>query len=1172
MFTVYGSRLEKSNDVYLPSGRYITIDQDSFTGSAPITPYSWKRGTQVLDGNYASSFLNNFSPIDGEWHVVSDSSVGKLDAEIYVSESKLINATGYTGDDTTGRGTQTRPYATIQRAVKETWKASDYTIYVNGTLTATSSETGDGKGNLQNIPDNTFVKATSITLSGSNSATINANSKGSALTISKAIPVTIKNIKITGGSAANGGGILVNGVKAASLTLTTGTLITANTATKSGGGIYFAGTSVTGGTANLTMNDTAKIDGNTASGTGSNDGGGGVYLSYANLCMSGKSVIGDTSGSAAATSDSTGHSNTGYYGGGVYAYTGGNVYVGYENTGTTDNAYTTSYGILHNYSSRGGGGINISDNAKLYLAYGSISKNGAGDSGGAVTIQTSGSMTMSGGAMALNSGVAGGAVAVVGTFEMTGGTIGNASKTTPATGSSACSNYASDNTLGGGAIWAVAGSTVTVTGGTIAYNYSKNGGAIYASGSSSTSKATVNLGGGTIKYNGSTSGGGVYIQPYAEVKLYGSGVIDANQATYGGGVFVGGTSTTGRGKLLIYGDGLIGKSGNSPVDTSDNTKYGNKANYGGGICSTGTVCIGYSSWNSDTSNTKTTCSGGVRRNYSTGSGGGIYAEQDYIYLHAGQIAYNYAAGDGGGIAFKQNSSWAYLTMDGGYISNNNGSQYLNGGGVYADHGSITMTGGSISSNKANYGGGVYIINDSKLYVKSGASISSNECTSSGGAVFAETDSSGGIYMYGSGEIPKDASKKNTVYLAPQSANATKIRIMEDMSPANRILLEGNSSYFYKANYTALTVGGSVNLTNNYTFFEINSTSWCVCCDGTIQPVTYLTSSNIASFTPTASTEYNFKIASGVTSVQLNSFFENLCNSEINTSKTMILASSTLDLSEVSLASLSMTFDKANLVVQPFKMVVLPASVSATQLTNSRLVWCLSGAMDFSVPPTNTSLCSENGIVYNKSKTKLVLYPGNKTGLSLPTLPNTLTTIGENSFSCAQNLSTVNIPNTVTTIESGAFRYGKITSVSIPTSISSIPMECFLGCENLATVQLPNTLTTINSRAFQQCGISSININNGALTTIDYNAFDRGFSSTTNVTLTVPSTVKLVGSNAFASNSKLSLSFYTTSGWKKRSLSDPDIEENWTNATTSDMTGSNFTSLSGSMHNYYVKHN
>ena len=797
---------EKQNDVYLSSAtKYITVN-GTLSGSgkiASVTPSTWTRGTQVLDGTYAATYYESFKCTDTEWSVgynaggdwsLTTDLKKRIGADIYVASSLTSGhnrASGISAPSATQSeriGTKAKPYNSISEGVNACWNSGyPFTIKVSGKIS----------GADQTIPAATTTtgRASAITIEGvtgnasdsiDRGLTSAPTSGGSALTISTTTPVTLTKIKITGGySKTNGGGILVNGLKGASLTLTTGALITANTATKSGGGIYFAGTSATGGTANLIMNDTAKIDGNTASGTGSNEGGGGVYLSYANLCMSGKSVIGDTSGSAAATSASSGHSNTGNYGGGVYAYTGGNVYVGYKTTGTTDNAYTTSCGILHNYSSKGGGGINVSDNAKLYLAYGSISKNGAGDSGGAVTIQTTGSMTMSGGAMALNSGVAGGAVAVVGTFEMTGGTIGNASKSTPATGATACSNYASSSTLGGGAIWAIAGSTVTVTDGTIAYNYaSGNGGAIHASGESGKT-TTINLGGGSVYANAAVkNGGGVYNGSYSS--------------------------------LFMYSSALIGKVDGVSSAASSATACSNTAVYGGGIYNeSGSVYLGYK-----TTSSTNDLSGGVCYNYATGSdsevatgggGGGISSVGGTVLIRAGNVSYNGCVDGGGGLYLK------------------NGSNYK-------------ITGGEIKSNKAQTGGGLYVY--SGEVSMSGGKFVSNVLTGTaagnmGGAVFLLPGGPGVFKMSGTAYLPCTGQRENDICFAgnndgtsklivtgkltlPSGATTTKVARLTGAN-ASRVLFDytGTDSTFVKE-------------ANKFDVSYLSNTSYIIYSDGKLK--------------------------------------------------------------------------------------------------------------------------------------------------------------------------------------------------------------------------------------------------------------------------------------------------------------------------------------------------
>ena len=64
----------------------------------------------------------------------------------------------------------------------------------------------------------------------------------------------------------------------------------------------------------------------------------------------------------------------------------------------------------------------------------------------------------------------------------------------------------------------------------------------------------------------------------------------------------------------------------------------------------------------------------------------------------------------------------------------------------------------------------------------------------------------------------------------------------------------------------------------------------------------------------------------------------------------------------------------------------------------------------------------------------------------------VTSIGENAFSCSDNLISVMIPNSVISIGSNAlFRCYSLTSVTIPNSVTSIGDYAFFGCENLKNV-------------------------------------------------------------------------------------------------------------------------
>ena len=100
--------------------------------------------------------------------------------------------------------------------------------------------------------------------------------------------------------------------------------------------------------------------------------------------------------------------------------------------------------------------------------------------------------------------------------------------------------------------------------------------------------------------------------------------------------------------------------------------------------------------------TFTMTGGAISDNTATTGGGALDIENGYATISGGTISGNVvtsASGFGGGIYLKA----ANLTMSGGELSNNRAN---NGGGIYVDNsGFITMTGGTISNNVATANGG-----------------------------------------------------------------------------------------------------------------------------------------------------------------------------------------------------------------------------------------------------------------------------------------------------------------------------------------------------------------------------------------------------------------------------------------------------------------------------------
>lgn len=128
-------------------------------------------------------------------------------------------------------------------------------------------------------------------------------------------------------------------------------------------------------------------------------------------------------------------------------------------------------------------------------------------------------------------------------------------------------------------------------------------------------------------------------------------------------------------------------------------------------------------------------------------------------------------------------------------------------------------------------------------------------------------------------------------------------------------------------------------------------------------------------------------------------------------------------------------------------ITIPASV--TTIGPTAFGRC-TGVQTITVDAANPNYLSANGVLYNKTMTQLLAYPGGKSGAFA--IPETVTSIEAMAFGSCGSLTAVTIPQGVTTIGDDAFSHcPKLVHITIPASMQAIGLNAFAYSANLATV-------------------------------------------------------------------------------------------------------------------------
>lgn len=172
----------------------------------------------------------------------------------------------------------------------------------------------------------------------------------------------------------------------------------------------------------------------------------------------------------------------------------------------------------------------------------------------------------------------------------------------------------------------------------------------------------------------------------------------------------------------------------------------------------------------------------------------------------------------------------------------------------------------------------------------------------------------------------------------------------------------------------------------------------------------------------------------------------------------------------------------------------------------------SSLTSINVEKDNKYFSSQDGILFNKDKSKLLCYPCGKKE-ELYTIPYSVINIESDAFRECYNLTSIKIPSSVTSIGAGSFFDCRaLKSITIPSSVTDIGSTAFMNCIELKSITIPNSIINIKSYLFSRCiSLTSITIPD-SITSIEESAFS-GCYNLKNIK--IPNSVTNIEESAFS---------------------------------------------------------
>ena len=174
-----------------------------------------------------------------------------------------------------------------------------------------------------------------------------------------------------------------------------------------------------------------------------------------------------------------------------------------------------------------------------------------------------------------------------------------------------------------------------------------------------------------------------------------------------------------------------------------------------------------------------------------------------------------------------------------------------------------------------------------------------------------------------------------------------------------------------------------------------------------------------------------------------------------------------------------------------------------------------GVKYYGVEDGNSYFCVENGVLYDKDKTRLISYPRSNAATSF-VIPSSVTTVCTYAFQNVQNVTKITGGENVVRI--GSVISGSITSFPVGPAVSSMSSTAFMYCTNSFLPVVSEANTRFKLKGSPETGYAlydyKFTVKNDPNT---YVALCRYFRTVNVTTFRVPADVTYIGDYAFYSH-------------------------------------------------------